>query len=82
LICGDALSRLAGAFPIKTTINADAMRFTSVELQHIVNEEQQYKMIDLSVARADLKESQFQKKDERIQNGNSGVVSMQWERQH
>jgi hypothetical protein len=39
----DALSRLAGAFPIKTTINADAMRFTSVELQHIVNEEQQFK---------------------------------------
>jgi hypothetical protein len=34
-------------------------------------------MIDLSVGRADLKESQFQKKDERIQNGNSGVVSMQ-----
>jgi hypothetical protein len=39
-------------------------------------------MIDLSVARADLKESQFQKKDESIQNGNSGVVSMPWERQH
>jgi hypothetical protein len=29
-------------------------------------------MIDLSAARADLKESQFQKKHERIQNGNSG----------